>query len=333
MFGVTLPSNPASYIAYRPVTEAAQEQITALKSQVDILIAVTHLPWEQDRDLVFSFPEIDLVLGGHEHENIQIWRGPRLTPICKADANARTVYVHNLWYNTSTRKLTIDSRLRLVNANIPLDLEVAQTVQKWVDLAFDAFRQQGFEPNRVVTHLSEPLDGTETNVRNQPTRLTEIIADGMLHAVAGAELAVFNGGSIRIDDTLPPGSITEYDLIRTMPFGGKVMTAQMQGRLLQQVLDAGKANSGRGGYLQKAQVQWEATTKTWQIQGTPLQTDKTYGVAINDFLLSGREIGLEFLSRTHADLRVQETGNDPDIRKTFLAELQRVYGAAPTSTP
>jgi 5'-nucleotidase len=331
MFGVTLASNPASYIAYRPVPEAAREQVTALRPQVDILIAVTHLAWEQDRDLVLSFPEIDLVVGGHEHENIQTRRGPRLTPICKADANARTVYVHDLWYNITTRKLTIESRLRLVNADIPEEPDVGQTVATWVQLAFDAFRQQGFEPDRVVTHCSEPLDGTEASVRSQSTRLTEVIAAGMLHAVAGAELAVLNGGSIRIDDTLPPGPITEYDLIRTMPFGGKVMAVQMRGRLLQQVLDAGEANRGRGGYLQTAQVQWEPTAKRWQVQGVPLQAEKTYLVAMNDFLLSGRETGLEFLTRTHADLRVQETGSEPDIRKTFLAELQRVYGAGPAS--
>lgn len=206
-------------------------------------------------------------------------------------------------------------------------------MDKWVQLAFAAFRQQGFEPGRVVTHLSEPLDGTEASVRNHPTRLTELIAASMVQAVVGAELAVFNGGSIRIDDTLPPGPITEYDIIRTMPFGGKVMAVHMQGALLQQVLDVGAANRGRGGYLHKAQVQWEATTTSWQIQGAPLQADNTYLVAINDFLLSGRETGLEFLTPTHPGLQGRATGSEPDIRKTFLTELQRVYGAAPGSKP
>lgn len=328
MFGVTLPSNPVPYIKYLDFKESATQAVAALKDQVDILIAVTHLAWEDDRDLVLSFPEIDMVLGGHEHENIQTWRGPNLTPIFKADANARTVYIHDLYFDTTTGRLDIDSRLRKVTDAIPDEPKVAAAVQTWLDLAFAGFRELGFEPTNAVTTITEPLDGTEGSVRYQPTLLTDLIANSMLHAVEGAELAMFNGGSIRIDDTLQPGPITEYDVIRILPFGGKVMSVEMTGSLLQEVLDAGEANQGLGGYLQTANVEFDPSTSNWSINGAALDPEKTYKVAINDFLISGRERGIEFLKTDNPGLKVNETGTEPDIRQTLIDELQKVYGAA-----
>lgn len=326
MFGLTLPSNPVAYVKYVDFKEAAAQQVAELKDQVDILIAVTHLAWEDDRNLVLSFPEIDMVLGGHEHENIQTWRGPNLTPITKADANARTVYIHELAFNTATGALDIDSRLRRVTDAIADEPTVAASVQKWLDIAFAGFRELGFEPTDIVTTISEPLDGTEGSVRYQPTRLTDLIAASMLHAVDDADLAMFNGGAIRIDDTLLPGPITEYDVIRVLPFGGKVMHVEMQGSLLQDVLDAGEANQGLGGYLQTANVEFDAATSNWSINGAPLDPDKSYVVAINDFLISGRERGIEFLTRDNPGLKVNDTGTEPDIRQTLIDELKQVYG-------
>ena len=41
-----------------------------------------------------------------------------------------------------------------------------------------------------------------------------------------AEAAFFNAGSIRIDDVLAPGPITQYDVIRVLPFGGAVVEVE-----------------------------------------------------------------------------------------------------------
>ena len=47
---------------------AAAAPLAALKRQgVQIIVAVTHLAFETDRALVETYPQIDLVIGGHEH--------------------------------------------------------------------------------------------------------------------------------------------------------------------------------------------------------------------------------------------------------------------------
>ncbi len=321
LFGLTLGSNPVPYVTYRDPVEVAREQVAALRSRVDILIAVTHLSIEGDIDLVEEVPEIDLVLGGHEHENTEVERGEDFTPVSKADANARSVFVHRLRYDTSTKKLDHEPTLEGITPALADEPTVAQAMDRWVNAAFEGFRAQGFEPTMVIATTSEPLDGREASVRNRPTTLTDLIAAGMLHAASGTELAIFNSGSIRIDDVIPPGQVTEYDIIRALPFGDTILSVQMSGSLLQRTLDQGLANAGTGGYLQVASVARTTGGDGWSINGAPIDVGRSYAVAINDFLLSGREIKLDFLTRDNPDLTVNSEHGD--LRQALIAELER----------
>jgi len=323
MFGLTLDSNHQPYVAYADPFEITEQRVAAMKDNVDILIALTHLRIDQDIKLAEVFPEIDLIMGGHEHENIQLWRGADLTPIFKADANVRTVYIHDLLYDKTTRDLKISSRLQPIDATIPEDPETAKLVQQWVDVAYAAFKKAGFDPERVVITCPVALDGREAGVRNQSTNLTDLIAQGMMKA-AGTELAIFNGGSIRIDDELPPGPISEYDVIRVLPFGGVVLSVEMKGSLLAQVLKQGQANKGSGGFLQTGGISRSEDESTWLIKGIPIDPQEFYVVAINDFLVSGREQGLDFLNRENKDLRVLK--EHVDVRKALIEQLKTTFG-------
>ena len=321
LFGLTVGSNAATYVTYRDPIEVAKEQVTALRSQVDVLIAVTHLSLEGDIALVQEVPEIDFVLGGHEHENTEVERGADFTPVSKADANARSVYVHRLRFDTASKKLDHDSTLERITPALADDPTVGAAVDRWVNAAFDGFRAQGFEPTREIATTAEPLDGREASVRNTPTRLTDLTAAGILHAAPGTELAVFNSGSIRIDDVIPPGGITEYDIIRTLPFGDTVVSVQMSGSLLLRTLDQGRANAGTGGYLQTANVARNTGGDGWLVNGVALDVGRSYAVAINDFLLTGREIKLDFLTRDNPEVTV--VSEHGDLRKALIAELQQ----------
>ena len=324
LFGVTLPSNPVPYVKYTDAFEAAKAEAAILKDQVDILVAVTHLAMPQDMQLAEIIPDIDIIMGGHEHENAIEWHGPNSIPIAKADANARTAYIHHLYYNHDTGTLKIEPHLQAITADIPDDPEVAKVVDMWVQRAFDGFRKQEFKPENRVTTTTEPLDGTEASVRNRPTRLTELANESMLAAAPGTEVSIFNGGSIRIDDTIPPGPITQYDVIRIMPFGGMIMSVEMTGSLLKRTLDQGMANAGSGGYLQLGNLM--NNNGSWMINGQALNEGGTYQVAINDFLLTGKEKNLEFLNKdNNPELTVK--GEHGDIRQALITQLQKTYGA------
>lgn len=321
--GVTLDSNPKDYVQYANPIRTLYDETEYLSGRSDVIIGLTHLALEDDIRVAGEIPALDVIMGGHEHENVEVYRGSDFTPIYKADANARSVYIHRFTYNTASSELSLASELLPVTSAIPDDPEVAAVVQEWVDIAFSGFIEQGFEPNAVVTTTTEALDGREATIRNRETNLGTLIAASFVAEAEDADVGVFNGGSVRIDDMLPAGDVSQYDLIRVMPFGGDVLTVGIKGSVLAQALTQGIANRGSGGFLQTANVSREG--EAWMIGGEALDPDRTYRMATNDFLVSGRETGLDFFNvEENPDMELLATHRD--VRMACIDELQRRFG-------
>lgn len=322
IIGLTIDSSRRPWVLYAPPVAAAREQLAQLQGKVDAVIALTHLALPDDRDLVTQVPGIDLVLGGHEHENWFLRRGAAFTPIVKADANVRTVAVVTLTFGNAGARPTVAARFAVLDNTVRQDSNVQGVVQKWTSIAFDAFRKNGFEPTRVVAAINEPLDGREAIVRNQPGRLTDLITSSFDREARGVDVAILNAGSVRIDDVVQPGPVTEYDVIRILPFGGRVTRAAIDGALLRSVLDAGLANRGTGGFLHARGAARDSSG--WTIGGKPLDVSARYTVAMTDFLLSGGETNLGFLTRTNP--AVHDVQDLRDVRLALIDELRAQYG-------
>jgi 5'-nucleotidase len=314
LIGLTIDTNKQPWVKYAPPIDAAESAIAEIKGQYDVLVALTHLSLAGDQQLAEQVPAIDLILGGHEHENWIVERGLYFTPIIKADANAHSLAVVTIRVPAlprrpgNTARPTISARLVHVDPSIKEGPKTAAEVKKWVDLGFQAFRDQGFDPFNVVATIDEPLYGRESAVRNGPTDLTELIVDGMRYD-AGTQMVVFNSGSIRIDDTVPPGPVTQYDVIRILPFGGKTLKATFTGALLKRVLEIGNQNRGTGGYLQTV--------------GVPETIDPAarYTLAITEFLLTGGEQNLGFLTRQNPE--ITDISEFRDVRLALIDALKR----------
>jgi 5'-nucleotidase len=318
LIGVTMDRDQPAYARIADPFTATTARVEALRDSIDVLVAITHLPIAQDVSLVDRVPAIDLIIGGHEHENMLLRRGEDLTPIAKADANARTVWVHDVTWHPSTRQAAIGSRLVAITDSIPDDPATAAVAERWVEAAFDAFRSAGFEPSEVVANVPVELDGLESVVRNRSTELTQLIVDAM-RAEAGTAGAVVNSGSIRIDDVLSPGPLTQYDIIRILPFGGPVVEIEVTGSLLVRILDQGLQNRGGGGFLQLSGI--ERSNNAWLLGGQSIEGTRRYRIAVSDFLLTGREQGLSFLTRENPELAVIRELRD--VRQALIAEARR----------
>lgn len=318
---VVLPSNDAAYVRYVDADSTLRAEVARLDAEADVVIGLTHLAFADDVAAAATIPGLDMVLGGHEHENVRAYRGPDLTPVLKADANARTVYVHRVTLDRATGDVDVVSELVPITPATPTDAATEAVVEEWVEAAYAGFRADGFDPDRVAVVTTEALDGREGTVRTRPARLGTLIAEGFRQA-SGAEAGLFNGGSVRVDDVLPAGPFTEYDAIRVLPFGGAVVTVTMPGALLARVLDQGEANAGTGGYLQTAGIGRDGAA--WTVNGAPVDPARTYTVATNDFLVSGREAGLDYFDvETNPDLTL--AGEHGDVRRALLDELVRTY--------
>ena len=309
--GATVDQVHRPNLRYLPAADALRREVALLRDSADAFVALTHLRLQDDVNLADSLPELDLILGGHEHENWILRRGSHFTPIIKADANVRSAAVVTLTIKPRSRP-EVEWRLLAITDSIAEQPAVAEEVKRWTGIAYEAFRRDGLAPERVIATLPVPLDAREVIVRNQENDFTRIVTQALRAEAPEAQVALFNAGSIRLDDVLPPGPITEYDVIRLLPFGGKVVEVEMTGALLRQVLEQGDRNRGIGGFLLRAGTK------------APLDTLRRYRVVTSDFLVSGGEQNLGYLSERNPGLKPIRTLRD--VRLVLIDELRRRFG-------
>ncbi|MEZ4686358.1 MAG: bifunctional metallophosphatase/5'-nucleotidase [Bacteroidia bacterium] len=248
LLGVCLPFNQVDYVSYHDVIRSAKLTYEYIEGKTDAVIAMTHLNLPEDQDLARALPQVPLLMGGHEHENHFEQIGP--VSIAKADANAKSAYVHYLSYDFASKSLNIKSQLVMLNETFEQDKDLLKVIDGWEGRVRDEMRRQGFNPDEVVYRATEELDGLEIHIRTRQTNLGELITKGAQASAPKAQATIVNSGSIRIDDKVK-GPVTQYDVMRFLPYGGSMVEIDIDGALLQKVLKTGLYdNVGSGGYLQ-----------------------------------------------------------------------------------
>ena len=326
VIGLTLPFNKADYVSYMDVLQTAKTIYNQLKDSCDAVIALTHQAMEDDIKLAQEIPGLAAIIGGHEHD--MRYQKVGNVYITKAHANARSVYIIKLNINKKKKETNVSTTLKYINESVAIDSVTNEYVGKWTKIANDNYASLGFDAKKIVMSSGEILDGRESEVRTKFTNLSKLIAEAIADACPQADVALMNSGSIRVDDFLPP-PITQYDIIRSLPFGGGIVEAEIKGKLLIKTLDVGRKNIGIGGFLIYHPVQYDAANNTWTLNGKPIEPTKTYRVALTDFLFSGKEANLDFLNKNNPDVvKVYETENSPknsksDIRLAVIRYMEK----------
>lgn len=325
--GLTISSNPADYVSYKDPLTTATKLYNQLKDSVDAVVAITHQSVEDDILLAKQLPNLAAILGGHEHG--MIFEKVGNVYITKAHANARSAYIVKLNIDKTNKTLSVIPELKRLDESVAIDSAANVVVQKWNKIAVDNYSSLGFDAYKVVIEKGELLDGRETESRTSSTALTRMISSAIAYACPQADLTIFNSGSIRLDDVLTP-PVTQYDILRTLPFGGGITEVEMKGSLLIQVLDAGKKNVGTGGFLQYKPTISESGSN-YLLNNNPIVMDKYYRVAITNFLLSGKENRLSFLNEKNTEIR-KVLSSEPfketlksDLRLAVIKYLESIY--------
>jgi 2',3'-cyclic-nucleotide 2'-phosphodiesterase (5'-nucleotidase family) len=249
LFGLTLQGDYRSYVRCGDpdsAAVAAADTLTSLKA--DLIVGLTHQTIAEDRDLLSREPRIDLILGGHEHEaHDSVVSGRH---VLKADANSRSAQFATLWggkgeWRQAVGLVTIDSRL-------PDDTATARVAEAWAD----SLRAK-LGPERVVGRAEAPIDARDAVSRNRESAIGMLVTDA-IRAGTGAEVALMNAGAMRLDDVIPAGPVSNYQLESIFLFADetRVVTFPLTGARLRQILEHGvsDASLGKGGFLQVSGV-------------------------------------------------------------------------------
>ncbi|GAB4249812.1 MAG: 5'-nucleotidase C-terminal domain-containing protein [Saprospiraceae bacterium] len=323
-YSACINDNTPDYVYFDDPYQSAEEIYLHLYPKVDVLVGLTHLELVMDLKLASMLVKSALIMGGHEHDNSIDTVGTVV--VAKADANAKSVYVHRFKYDLDKKTYELNSSLVRITDEIAADPEIDALVKKWERIMLEQISQVVDNPSEVIYNAHVPLDGREKSIRNRQTNLGQLIAASMAFAAKKpVDGAILNSGSVRIDDQLA-GPITPVEIFRSLPYGGQLYEVEMTGKMLKRTLDAGWENKGLGGFLQ-----WHNINRTedgnWIVGGKALDLNRNYRIVMGDYLWKGLEAGLEFLNtsnliswETAAD--GDETDLRSDVRKAVVAYLK-----------
>lgn len=288
---VTLPFNKTDFVSYEDPSTAFKNTYKSIQTNSDAVIGLTHLSLKDDIILAQENPELLMILGGHEHANSSNLIGK--VTINKADANAKTVYVHRISIDLSNGLRTINSELVAINDKIAEDAIVKKVVDKWQSISDENLNKLGYDPSEVIFETTEALDVLESSIRNGSTNFTELVMEAYKFGYPNADIFFCNSGSIRLDDKLI-GRIFQKDILKAFPYGGSLTVAGVNGKMLIEILITSVGeNKNTGGFLQMGGVSFD--DGIWKVNAENIDSNKIYKVLIPSFVAAGNEQNLSFI--------------------------------------
>lgn len=287
-------SSPGKDMEFVDVLETASKSVKKLKAAgADVVVALTHLDFDQDRELAESVSGIDLILGGHDHDPITFYEGGVL--IHKSGYNAQYLGAIDLMVERQEREgrtvVSVRPAWRMIStAGVTPDPEIKKMVDGY-NAALDA------ELATVVGKTSVVLDARKNSLRTGETNFGDLVAEAMRAAV-GADVAIVNGGAIVSDRTYDAGSqLIRKDILAALPYGNVTVLLELTGSDLLAALENGvsKVEEKAGRFPQIAGMAFTYTPSApagsrivgVTVGSEPLEEDRLYRVATNEYMAGG----------------------------------------------
>lgn len=277
LFSLTLPYPEYAAIVLDPLAVACSQVADLRARGADAVVALTHLSWTVDREVLGldeDWKELpaarrkcahapDIVIGGHDHQSMGLPSGaPRLF---KADAEAATAWVVEI--EKVDGKLRIGSRLVELDEKRVQDALVQRVADHWLRLHDERFCLRtcvGLPADKAGACLRDvdkgacletryakaasELDTEEIRNRSFETGFGNWVADRMRSA-GRADVAFLNAGSIRINESLPAGTIlTRRHLEQMFPFSNKLVVRAVSGAELWAAMQHAVGKRGEGAW-------------------------------------------------------------------------------------
>lgn len=289
IFGLVTPetqtaSSPGPTWFGDPIAVARAMMPILRRNGAQKIIALTHQLIGSDEAMLRAVPEIDLVIGGHEHEPLTVRVGGRL--IAKAGSDARWLGVTRLPLIGSP---AATHELLTITDKTPSDPAMAALIKSYQE-------RLSRDLDQVIGETTAPLDARNSAVRQQEAPLGNFIADVMRTAVQ-ADIAITNGGGIRTNALFPAGPIRRKDAFGWLPFGNIVVKVALRGAAVRAALENGVSQweqiGGRFPQVSGLRYTFNPTRPVGQritevrVGDRPLDDGATYVLATNDFMLRG----------------------------------------------
>ncbi|MGX5839786.1 5'-nucleotidase C-terminal domain-containing protein [Mesorhizobium sp. ArgA1] len=303
-------ASPGPNITIADDVKSITAEVEKLKAQgVNKIIAVTHIGYRRERDVIAKIPGIDLVVGGHSHSLLSNTdpkaEGPYPTMVDNPDGSKVPV-VQAASYSKYLGEFKVvfdDNGVVKEASGDPIFLDKSITPDpavlariKELGAPIEALK------NKEVAETTEAIDGSRENCRTKECAMGNLVSEAILDRVKGqgVEIVVSNGGGLRA--SIDKGTVTMGEVLTVLPFQNTLATFQISGKDLVAGLENGvsQVEDGAGRFPQVAGLKYSfdksvapnaGRVKSVQVMEggawAPINPDKDYLVATNNYVRQG----------------------------------------------
>ena len=290
----TNPNNVKGIDFTNPI-EAAKEQVKELEDNgADVIVALSHIGTDESSeptayDVINAVDGIDVYVDGHSHTTFE--NGEKVKDTLLVSTGEYLSNVGKVELELNDKNEVVNATASLITKEETLSITPDEKVAEKIEEINSAQEEVLSE---VIGTNAIDLDGDRNSVRYGETNLGNLITDAMLNET-DADLAITNGGGIRA--SIAKGDITKGDVVSVLPFGNFIVTKQLTGAQIKEVLEFGVRAYGEslGGFPHVAGIKFVVDPSravgdriiSLTINGQELDMNKTYTVATNDFMAVG----------------------------------------------
>ena len=297
-------SSPGSSVVFMDEIESLQQDVADMEAAgVDKIIALTHVGLVKDLEIAQDVAGVDAVVGGHSHTLLSnSEEGADAYPLINASgvpvvqAYAYSKYVGHLTltFDDDGNVTASAGESKLLDASVAPDAAVAARVAE-LGAPIEAMQQEviGFSENAV--------EGDRSFCRAEECEMGNLVSAAILDRVKdqGIQIVFQNGGGLRA--SLDAGDVTMGEVLTVLPFQNTLATFQLNGAGVLEALENGvsRIEDGSGRFPQvgglkytfdaAAEVGSRISDVMVEMDGAfmPLEADKVYGIASNNFMRGG----------------------------------------------
>ncbi len=303
-------SSPGPNIQIEDDVAGITAEVKRLSSQgVDKIIALTHVGYPRDMEMIAKIPGVDVVVGGHSHSLLSNTddkaAGPYPTmvdnplgykvPVVQAASYSKYLGEFQVVFNDIGIVKSAKGDPIYLDKSVVEDPAVLARIKE-LGAPIEELK------NKEVSEATKPIDGSRDNCRARECEMGNLVADAILDRVKGqgVEIVVQNGGGLRA--SIDQGVVTMGDVLTVLPFQNTLSTFKISGEDLVASLEGGvsEIEEVKGKFPQVAGLKYsfdksvkpnEGRVKSVEVMEAgawkPIDEAKTYLVATNNFVRQG----------------------------------------------
>jgi 5'-nucleotidase/UDP-sugar diphosphatase len=268
--------------------ETTQKYATQLKEEenVDVVVVLGHVGIPESKEIARNVDEVDAIAVGDDERE---YPPKEISGTIVMEAEGRAAHLNEVNLTIQDGEVVSwNGRMLDVTEDIPKDEEVSTIITE----------ARGEQLSTVLGTSEVELDSRFASNYADETALGNMITDAFRWKT-GAEVAITNAGGIRSNSVYGPGEITAGDVYSILPFGNSLVTVELTGAELKQLLASQVTTARTGEFGGQAQLQvsgvqyewadnaflpWDERIRDVYVNGEPLDEDETYTVTVNSYM-------------------------------------------------